>query len=236
MRSESRQWSHRVSTFDPPPGVAATVDAISTGMSKVSFAGRVVVITGAGSGIGRALAIALAGQGALLGVSDIDRAGLDDTANRCSNAGATVRADLVDVTNREAMTGYAADVAARFGRINIVFNNAGVIFTGDITESSYDDIERVIDVDFWGVVNGTKAFLPYLIESGGGHLVNISSAFGLVAAPGYSAYNAAKFAVRGFTEAVQQEMQSAGHLVHVSCVLPRRRADPHPPDGQVRGG
>jgi len=188
--------------------------------SEVSFTGRVVVITGAGSGIGRALAIALAGQGALLAVSDIDGAGLDDTANQCLNAGMAARADIVDVTNREAMTAYAADVAAQFGRVNIVFNNAGVVFTGDITKSSYDDIEHVIDVDFWGVVNGTKAFLPYLIESGAGHLINISSAFGLIAAPGYSAYNAAKFAVRGFTEAVQQEMHSAGHPVHVSCVYP----------------
>jgi NAD(P)-dependent dehydrogenase (short-subunit alcohol dehydrogenase family) len=86
-------------------------------------------------------------------------------------------------------------------------------------DSRYDDIERVMDVDFWGVVNGTKAFLPYLIEFGG-RLVNISSAYGLIAAPGYSAYNAAKFAVRGFTEAVQQEVRNAGHPVRISCVYP----------------
>jgi len=188
--------------------------------AEQSFNGRVVVITGAGSGIGRALAIALARQGALLAVSDIDGTGLDDTADHCLTAGAAVRADIVDVTDRVAMTAYAHNVAAQFGRVDLVFNNAGVIFTGEIAKASYDDIEHVIDVDFWGVVNGTKAFLPYLIESGGGHLINISSAYGLIAAPGYSAYNAAKFAVRGFTEAVQQETQSAGHPVRVSCVYP----------------
>jgi NAD(P)-dependent dehydrogenase (short-subunit alcohol dehydrogenase family) len=188
-------------------------------MPTVSFNGRMVVITGAGSGIGRALAIALATEGSLLALSDIDQVGLEDTHAQCVLAGAAPRTDFLDVTDRAAMAAYADDVVNHFGRVDVVFNNAGVIFTGAIMDSRYDDIERVMDVDFWGVVNGTKAFLPYLIESGG-RLVNISSAYGLIAAPGYSAYNAAKFAVRGFTEAVQQEVRNAGHPVRISCVYP----------------
>ena len=184
------------------------------------FNGRVAVITGAGGGIGRALSLALAEEGALLAVSDIDEAGLAQTARRCVATGASVRKDILDVTERAAVSAYADDVALHFGRVNLVINNAGIIFTGNITQSTYDDLERVIDVDFWGVVNGTKAFLPHLISSGAGYLVNISSAYGLIAAPAYSAYNAAKFAVRGFTEAVQQEMKVAGHPIQVSCVYP----------------
>src|SRR5206468_2944126 len=96
----------------------------------------------------------------------------------------------------------------------------GIAFTGDIEDMSFEQIERVMDVDFWGVVNGTKAFLPHLIASGDGHVVNISSLCGLLAVPGQSAYNAAKSAVRGFTEALRQEMLVNGHKVEVTCVHP----------------
>ena len=130
------------------------------------------------------------------------------------------RADPLDVTDRAAVLAYAEEVAAAFGHVNQVYNNAGVAFAGDVLGSSFDDIERVVDIDFWGVVNGTKAFLPHLIASGDGHVVNISSLFGLLAVPGQSAYNAAKFAVRGFTESLRQEMLLAGHAVRVTCVHP----------------
>jgi NADP-dependent 3-hydroxy acid dehydrogenase YdfG len=115
---------------------------------------------------------------------------------------------------------YADTVAAHFGQVNLVFNNAGIAFTGDIADMSFSQIERVVDVDFWGVVNGTKAFLPHLIASGDGHVVNVSSLFGLLAVPGQGAYNAAKFAVRGFTEALRQEMLVARRPVRVTCVHP----------------
>ena len=118
------------------------------------------------------------------------------------------------------MLAYADTVATEFGAVNLVFNNAGIAFTGDIAEMSFEHIEQVMDVDFWGVVNGTKAFLPHLIASGDGHVVNISSLFGLLRMPGQSAYNAAKFAVRGFTEALRQEMLIAGDPVQVTCVHP----------------
>ncbi|WP_459956522.1 SDR family NAD(P)-dependent oxidoreductase, partial [Mycobacterium avium] len=104
--------------------------------------------------------------------------------------------------------------------VNQIYNNAGIAFTGDVEVSQFKDIERVMDVDFWGVVNGTKAFLPHLIASGDGHVVNVSSVFGLFSVPGQAAYNSAKFAVRGFTEALRQEMAAAGHPVAVTTVHP----------------
>jgi len=184
------------------------------------FAGKVVVITGAGSGIGRALALNLAGRGARLAISDMDTVGLAETARQAEALGAEVKADHLDVTQREAVLAYADDVRAHFGKINQVYNNAGIAYHGEFEKSEFKDIEKIMDVDFWGVVNGTKAFLPHLIASGDGHVVNVSSLFGLLSMPGQSAYNSAKFAVRGFTESLRQEMLIAKHPVKVTCVHP----------------
>lgn len=182
--------------------------------------GRVAVVTGAGSGIGRALAYDLARRGAKLAISDVDEAGLAETVKQVRVIGAPVHHTCLDVTDRDAVLAYAGEVAVHYGVVNLIINNAGIAFTGDVEAMSFEQIERVMDVDFWGVVNGTKAFLPHLIASGDGHVVNISSLFGLLAVPGQSAYNAAKFAVRGFTEALRQEMLVAGHHVNVTCVHP----------------
>jgi NAD(P)-dependent dehydrogenase (short-subunit alcohol dehydrogenase family) len=187
-------------------------------MSK--FTGRVAVVTGAGSGIGRALALQLAGEQAVLALSDVDDVGLAQTVDEVKALGARVRSERLDVTDRAPVLAYADSVAAEFGRVDLVINNAGIAHTGDIADMDFAEIERVVDVDFWGVVNGTKAFLPHLIASGDGHLVNISSLFGLVSVPGQSAYNAAKYAVRGFTEALRMEMLVARHPVKVTCVHP----------------
>ena len=184
------------------------------------FAGKVAVVTGAGSGIGQALAIELARAGAKVAISDVDTEGLAQTEERLKAMGAPVKADRLDVTEREAFLAYADEVAEHFGKVNQIYNNAGVAFTGDVEVSQFKDIERVIDVDFWGVVNGTKAFLPHLIASGDGHVINISSVFGLFSVPGQAAYNSAKFAVRGFTEALRQEMILARHPVAVTTVHP----------------
>ncbi len=185
-----------------------------------SFEGKVAVITGAGSGIGRALALNLAEKGAHLALSDIDPDGLDETVRQAKAFGANVKSDRLDVVEREAVLAYADAVAAHFGQVDQVYNNAGIAYNGNVSDSEFKDIERVIDVDFWGVVNGTKAFLPHLIASGDGHLINISSVFGLIAVPGQSAYNAAKFAVRGFTESLRQEMLVGKQPVKVTCVHP----------------
>lgn len=184
------------------------------------FAGKVAVVTGAGSGIGQALAIELARSGAAVAISDVNTEGLAETERRIKEIGAEVKADRLDVTEREAFLLYADEVRQHFGKVNQIYNNAGIAFTGDIEVSQFKDIERVMDVDFWGVVNGTKAFLPHLIDSGDGHVINVSSVFGLFSVPGQGAYNAAKFAVRGFTEALNQEMAAAGRPVKVTTVHP----------------
>ncbi len=184
------------------------------------FVWKVAVVTGAGSGIGQALAVELARSGAKLAICDVDTEGLAQTEERVRAIGAPVKVDRLDVTEREAFLVYADAVAEHYGKVNQVYNNAGIAFSGDVEVSQFKDIEKVIDVDYWGVVNGTKAFLPHLIASGDGHVVNISSVFGLFSVPGQAAYNSAKFAVRGFTEALRQEMILAGHPVGVTTVHP----------------
>ena len=182
---------------------------------------KVVVITGAGSGIGRALALDMAGRGALVAVSDWNEAGLAATVELLKNAGVReVRSDVLDVSDRAGFAAYALAVKDQFGRVDVVVNNAGVSHTGPVTEMEYADFDWLMGVNFWGVVHGTKEFLPHLIASGDGHLVNISSLFGLISVAGSSTYNASKFAVRGFTEAVRMDMLLAGHPVGVTCVHP----------------
>ncbi|MDQ6525351.1 SDR family NAD(P)-dependent oxidoreductase [Nocardioides sp. LHD-245] len=184
------------------------------------FRDKVAAVTGAGSGIGRALALQLAAEGARVAISDWDATGLAETAALLEEAGATPHSTVLDVRDRAAVHAWADAVADRLGGVNLVVNNAGITIFGTVEESPYEDIEKVIDVDFWGVVHGTKAFLPHLIASGDGHVVNVSSVFGLFGVPTQSSYNAAKFAVRGFTEALRQEMLVDGHPVGVTCVHP----------------
>ena len=186
-----------------------------------ALVGRVVVISGAASGIGRALAVEAASRGARPALSDVDEAGLQVTADLVEAVAARrPHVQRLDVRDREAWQRYAEAVLAEHGRVDVVVNNAGIALTAEVLAMSHDDFARVVDVDFWGVVHGTTAFLPHLIAGGGGAVVNVSSVFGLMAVPGQAAYNAAKFAVRGFTEALRQEMLLDGHPVTVSCVHP----------------
>ena len=170
------------------------------------FAGKVCVVTGAGSGIGRALSLALARRGARLALSDVDEPAVSATAAGATACGAEVEHYRVNVADRDAVFAHADVVAARFGAVNLVVNNAGVGLSATVRDGTIDDIEWLMGVNFWGVIYGSKAFLPRLLESGDGHLVNISSVLGMIAAPELSAYCAAKFAVRGFTEALRQEL------------------------------
>jgi NADP-dependent 3-hydroxy acid dehydrogenase YdfG len=186
-----------------------------------TLADKVVVITGAGSGIGRALAVNLARRGSLLALSDVDEPGLAETVALAQRAGAPeVRSDRLDVADRDAMGRYALDVVQHFGRVNVIVNNAGVSLTGDFTDLEYADIDWIMGVNLWGVLHGTKEFLPHLIASGDGHVVNLSSLFGLISMPGQSIYNATKYAVRGMSEALREEMLVAGHPVGVTSVHP----------------
>jgi NADP-dependent 3-hydroxy acid dehydrogenase YdfG len=184
------------------------------------FAGKVAAVTGAGSGIGQALAVELGRSGASLAISDVDLEGLAKTEEQLKAIGAPVRSDRLDVTEREAFQVYADHINEHFGKVNQIYNNAGIAYTGDVDITAFKDIERVMDVDFWGVVNGTKAFLPHLVASGDGHVINISSLFGLLSVPGQAAYNSAKFAVRGFTEALRQEMVFNREPVKVTSIHP----------------
>ena len=149
------------------------------------------------------------------------RQGLAETVDLVKAAGAReLRSDVVDVSDRAAVGEWATAVVEQFGRVNVVVNNAGVSMTGDFEDMSYEEFDWIVGVNFNGVVNGTKEFLPHLIASGDGILVNISSLFGLISMPGQTAYNATKYAVRGFTEALREEMLINGHPVTVTCVHP----------------
>ncbi|WP_326838145.1 SDR family NAD(P)-dependent oxidoreductase [Amycolatopsis rhabdoformis] len=184
------------------------------------FTDKVAVITGAGSGIGAALALELGVRGARLALSDVDAEGLAGTVDAAKSRGADVRGYALDVSDRAAVLAHADEVADDFGRVNVVVNNAGVALGATVEDMTFEDYDWLMGINLGGVVNGTKAFLPHLIGSGDGHLVNISSVFGFVGVPTQSAYNAAKFAVRGFTEALREEMLAARHPVAVSCVHP----------------
>ncbi len=184
------------------------------------FRGRVAAITGAGSGIGRALAEDLASRGAHLALSDVDETGLAETVGRCEGRGVKVTSQRLDVAERDAVFAWADAVVADHGKANLIFNNAGVALGATVSSMSWEDLTWLMDINFSGVVHGTQAFLPHLEAAGDGHVVNISSVFGLVSIPTQSAYNAAKFAVRGFTDALRMELDIAGSPVSATTIHP----------------
>jgi NAD(P)-dependent dehydrogenase (short-subunit alcohol dehydrogenase family) len=179
---------------------------------------KVVVITGAGSGMGRALADLLTHKGAHVAISDWNSDALAETARQIEGRGTKVMSASFDVSDRAAFEAHAAEVIAELGRVDVVINNAGVSLAAPVAAMTYADFEWVMGIDFWGVVHGTKAFLPHMLERGDGAIVNVSSVFGLFGVPTQAGYNSAKFAVRGFTEALQQEVAGTG--VHVARVHP----------------
>ena len=182
--------------------------------------GKVAAITGAGSGIGRALAIELAGRGCQLALSDIDGEGLTETAQQAQVTGVDVSTAVVDVSDRAAVFAWADRCRTTHGKVNLIFNNAGVALWSMAETTQLIDFEWLMGTNFWGVIHGTQAFMPHLRASGDGHVINISSAFGLIAMPTQSVYNAAKFGVRGFTEALRMELELEGAPVSATCVHP----------------
>jgi len=184
------------------------------------FRGRVAAVTGAGSGIGRALARDLAGQGCGLALADVDEAGLAATAGMLESSGVRVTTTVLDVADEAAVYAWADKTVADHGRVNLVVNNAGVALSGTVPALGIDDYRWIMDINFWGVLYGTKAFLPHLEASGEGHVVNISSVFGLSAQPLMSGYNASKYAVRGFTESLRQDLELTRSCVSATCVHP----------------
>ena len=182
--------------------------------------GMVAAITGAGSGIGQALAVELAKHGCHVAISDINESGLQETEQQAKSYGVEEHSSLLDVASKDAVYEWADKVANEMGGVNLVFNNAGVSLSETIESMSYENFEWLMNINFWGVVYGTKAFLPHLKASGEGHVVNISSVFGMIGVPSQAAYNAAKFAVKGFTECLREEMELDEGNVKVTCVHP----------------
>lgn len=185
-----------------------------------SLQGRVAAVTGAASGIGRALAIELANRGAHVALSDVDEAGLAETVGRCEGRGVKVTSQVLDVSDRDAVFAWAEQVVADHGAVHLIVNNAGVALSATVEHMTDDDIRWLMDINFWGVVHGTQAFLPHLKTSGEGHVVNISSVFGLIGIPTQSAYCASKFAVRGFTDALRVELEIERSCVSATTVHP----------------
>ncbi|AWI52283.1 short-chain dehydrogenase [Aquabacterium olei] len=184
------------------------------------FRNKVAAITGAASGMGRTLALELARRGCHLSLSDVNERGLAETASMAAALGVKVTTAKVNVADFEAMTAWADDTARTHGKVNVVFNNAGVALGAFCESVSRKDFEWIMGINFWGVVNGTQAFLPHLKRAGEGHIVNTSSLFGLLATPTQGTYNASKFAVRGYTEALRQELDMMKCGVSATCVHP----------------
>ncbi len=185
-----------------------------------SFDGKVAAITGAGSGIGRALAVNLAAQGAHLALCDVDEVGLAETVALCEGRGVKVTSQNLDVADRTAVFNWADAVVADHGSVSLIFNNAGVALAANVDAMAIGDFEWLMNINFWGVVHGTQAFLPHLKAAADGHVVNVSSVFGLISVPSQSAYNAAKFGVRGFTDALRIELDAQRCGVSATTVHP----------------
>tara|TARA_B100000530_G_scaffold22299_1_gene14500 strand:+ start:1360 stop:2184 length:825 start_codon:yes stop_codon:yes gene_type:complete len=182
------------------------------------FAGKTAAISGAGDGIGRALSQRLNAAGCHLWLSDINSETLAETCASLDEARGRVTSQVVDCGQRDALFSWAEAVNADTSSLDALFNNAGVGYGARFADSSEENFEWLIDINFWGVVHATRAFLPLLTQAERGHLVNLSSIFGMVGIPTQSAYNAAKFAVRGFSEALQAEYLDSN--LFVSSVHP----------------
>lgn len=181
--------------------------------------GKVVLVTGTGSGIGRETAILCAARGASLAICDVDEAGLAETASAAEALHAGVHAERVDVADANAMSSFAATVHERFNAVDLLINNAGVGLVAGFLETTPEDWDRLVAINMMGVVHGCRCFLPAMIERGhGGHVVNVASAAGFSANPALAAYSTTKFAVFGLTEALRVELRP--HRIGVTAICP----------------
>ena len=185
-----------------------------------NFKNKVAAITGAGSGMGQQLAVLLAKAGCHVSISDVNEKGLAETAELLKAYDVRVTTKKVDVSKQDQVKAWAAETVQNHGSVNMIFNNAGVALGSTVEGASYEDLEWIMGINFWGVVYGTKEFLPFIKKSGEGHIINTSSLFGLTAQPTQSAYNSSKFAVRGFTESLRQELDIENKGVSALCVHP----------------
>lgn len=177
------------------------------------------MVTGAASGIGRALAQSLAQRGCNLALADVNEAGLEETARLIGNRVRVTRHRL-DVADASAVAAFPADVLAAHGAVDVLVNNAGVALGGTFEQVSAEEFDWLMSINFSGVVNLSRAFLPHLKARPQAQLVNLSSIFGIIAPPGQTAYSAAKFAVRGFSQALRHELLAEKSSVGVTVVHP----------------
>lgn len=182
----------------------------------------VVAITGAGSGIGQALALECAKRGAHIAISDVNPNSLELTRTQVSAVypNCKLHSQILDVAHSQEVSQWAKNIAQEFGQVNVIINNAGVALAASVEHTEPQDFQWLMNINFWGVIHGCQSFLPYLKQAKWGHVVNVSSIFGIVASPNNSAYHAAKFAVRGFTESLRIEMLMSHKHINVSCVHP----------------
>ena len=210
---------------------------------KSKFVGKIVLVTGAASGLGRALAVAFARAGSDLVLADVNEEGLRETAGMAEVHGRRCLVKRVDVSDRAGMEALAREVLAEWGRVDILVNNAGISVGGELRHIPLEEMERIVGVNLMGPIYGTRLFLPGMVERGEGHIVNISSQSGLVVLPLHIAYTTTKYGVRGFTEALWAEARCHGVDVTHVCpagiktnIMEATRMYPDPPTERVKKG
>lgn len=186
----------------------------------MKLGGRVAVVTGAGSGIGRGISLALARRGCALALADLNMEGLAETRALVEPLGVKVTTHRLDVADREGVASFPARVLAEHKRVDLLFNNAGVAIGGTFDQVAEEDFDWLMEINFWGVVRMTRAFMPLLRSSDAARIVNVSSIFGIIAPPGQTAYSASKFAVRAFSESLRRELEAEGSTIGVTVVHP----------------
>ena len=185
-----------------------------------SFKDKVAVITGAGSGMGRYLAVLLAKDGADVSVCDVNEETLNETVEMLRKYNVSVSSHILDVSDKEAIEALPEKVIEQHGKVDMVFNNAGVTTGTHFKDMDEDNWDWVMGINFDGVINSTRAFIPHMVDSPEAAIVNTSSIFGMVAVPGQTVYHATKFAVRGFTESLAMEMKETNPNLQIHCVHP----------------